>query len=186
MYKTKSRVIKLKVVKYCILDGHLYWKNLGGMLLTCLLEIEVEEVINEFYKGDCGGHLHWKVTMNKILRASLYWHNIFSNVHRKVNACHECKIFEGKRKSTPFPLKPISVMEPFQQWGLDFIGEINPTSLGQNRWILATTYYFTKWVDAMPTRLENENVVIQFLKTNIFSRFGCPRNVIIDNAPAFK
>lgn len=37
------------------------------------------------------------------------------------------------------PLKPISIENPFQQWGLDFIGEIHQHSLGQHKWILTST-----------------------------------------------
>lgn len=186
MNMTKERFIKLKSIKYYILDGYLYWKDPGGILLKCLLENEAEETIKEFHKGDCGGHLYWKVTMNNILRAGLYWPNIFLDVHKKLKACHECQIFEGNIKLAPFPLKPISVMVPFQQWGLDFIREINPNSSRHHRWILIATYYFTKWFKAIPTKLANENVVIQFLETNILSQFGCPRNIITDNTPAFK
>jgi hypothetical protein len=28
--KTKDRFLKLKATKFCILDGSLYWKDLGG------------------------------------------------------------------------------------------------------------------------------------------------------------
>eukprot|EP00253_Pinus_taeda_P023329 PITA_23329 len=56
-----------------------------------------------------------------------------------VKRCHKCQIFEGKQKLQPLPLKPIEVSSPFQQWGLDFIGEINPASSGQHRWILTMT-----------------------------------------------
>jgi transposase InsO family protein len=83
------------------------------------------------------------------------------------------------------PLKPISVDAPFQQWGLDFIGEINPTSSGQHRWILTATDYFTKWVEAIPTRQAIDAVIIEFLLNNIMSRFGCPRKIVIDNAKDF-
>jgi hypothetical protein len=85
----------------------------------------------------------------------------------------------------PLPLKPISVDAPFQQWGLDFIGEISPTSLGQHRWILTATDYFTKWVEAVPTRQATDAVIIEFLLSNIMSRFGCPRKIVTDNAKAF-
>ena len=100
------------------------------MILRCLLVKEAEETISEFHNGNCGGQLYWKVTVNNILQAGLYWPSIFSDVQKRVKACHECHIFEGRRKLTPFPLKPISVNAPFRQWGLDFIGEINPTSSG--------------------------------------------------------
>ena len=68
----------------------------------------------------CWGHHSSKSTDNKILREDFYFHSIFSNVYREVAAYHECKIFDGKRKLLPIPLKPISIEKPFQQWGLDF------------------------------------------------------------------
>ena len=75
---------------------------------------------------------------------------------------------------------------PFQQWGLDFIGEIYQTYSGQHKWILTATYYFTKWVVAIPTRKDTNTMIIQFLENNILYRFGCPRRIITDNAQAFK
>ena len=101
-------------------------------------------------------------------------------------SCHKCQIFEGKRKLLPLPLKPISTEKPFQQWGLDFIGEIHPSSSGQHKCILTATNYFTKWVEAIPCRQANDTIIIQFLECNILSRFGCPKKIINDNAAAFK
>eukprot|EP00253_Pinus_taeda_P011343 PITA_11343 len=45
------------------------------------------------------------------------------------------------------------------QWGLDFIGEIHPASSGQHRWILTATNYFTKWIEAIPTRQATDATV---------------------------
>ena len=86
----------------------------------------------------------------------------------------------------PLPSKPIQVEAPFQQWGLDFIGEINPSSLWKNRWILNATDYFTKWIEAIPIRQATETVIMQFLEEHILSRFGVPMKIITDNAAAFK
>jgi len=54
--KSKSRFVKLKSIRYCILKKCLYWKDLGGILLNWLLEDDAEKVIGEFHKGDYGGH----------------------------------------------------------------------------------------------------------------------------------
>ena len=70
---------------------------------------------------------------------------------------------------------------PFQQWVLDFIVDINPTSSCQPRWILTATYYFTKWTKVVPTRQASDIVIVEFLVKNILSRFGCPRRIITDN-----
>jgi hypothetical protein len=83
-------------------------------------------------------------------------------------------------------LKPISIESPFKQQGLDFIGEIHPPSSDQHKWILTATDYFTKWIEAVPTRKTTDVVIINFLETNILSRFGCPRKIITDIATTFK
>jgi len=53
---TKARFLKLKEINFCILDNSLYWKDPGGILLSCLLEYDAEQAIQEFQKGDCGEH----------------------------------------------------------------------------------------------------------------------------------
>ena len=62
---------------------------------------------------------------------------------------------------------------------------INPISSGQHRWILTVTNIFTKWVEAIPTRQAIDIMIIDFLLSNIISRFGCPRKVVTYNAQAF-
>eukprot|EP00253_Pinus_taeda_P022273 PITA_22273 len=121
-----------------------------------------------------------------ILNSTLYWKDpsgVLLNclVEKEAN-----KIFEGRQKLQPLPLKPIEVSAPFQQWGLDFIGEIHPASSGQHRWILTVTDYFTKWIEAIPTKQATDAVIISFLENNILSRFGCPNKLITDNVAAFK
>jgi len=184
--RTKNRFLKMKASKLCIIDSALFWKNHEGIFLNCLTLNEIDSVMNEFHVGDCGGHLYWKSTADKILRAGFYWPSLFADVKKFVVSCHKCQIFEGKRKLLPLPLRPISTEKPFQQWGLDFIGEIHPSSSGQHRWILTATDYFTKWIEAIPCRQANDSTIMQFLETNILSRFGCPEKIITDNAAAFK
>eukprot|EP00253_Pinus_taeda_P008415 PITA_08415 len=46
--------------------------------------------------------------------------------------------------------------------------------------------YFTKWIEAIPTRQATDAVIISFLENNILSRFGCPNKLIADNVAAFK
>ena len=91
-----------------------------------------------------------------------------------------------KQQLKSLPLRPITVNGPFQQWGLDFIGEINPSSSGQHKWILVATNYFTKWIEAVPARNATHQVIMIFLYENIFSRFGYLVRLVTDNAPDFK
>ena len=142
--------------------------------------------MKEFHQGVFGGHHSCKVTSNKILRVGFYCPSMFSDFYKEITTFHQCQIFEGKRKLVPLPLNPISVEAPFQQWGLYFIGEIKPNSYGKHRWILTTTDYFTKWIEAIPTRRATDVVIMDFLENNILQRSGCPKRIVTDNAPSFK
>ena len=61
------------------------------------------------------------------------------------------------------PLQPITISESFEQWSIDVIGEINPDSSLKHRYILTATDYFTRWVEAIPLRKVNDDVIIDFL-----------------------
>jgi hypothetical protein len=139
-----------------------------------LVESEIEKVISEFHEGVCGAHHAWRVTAYKILRVGYYWPKCFSDVNAKVKACNPYQFFMGNHKLLALPLVPVKAEAPFQQWGLDFISEINPHSSAQHKWILTTTDYFTKWVEAIPTRRATNSVVMDFLEENILCRYNCP------------
>jgi hypothetical protein len=183
---SKSRTLKLHAVKYYISKSQLYWKDPLRFLLACLVESETKGVLNEFHKGVCGGHHAWRETTYKILRVGYYWPKLFLDFNVKVRACNPCQMFIGKQKLPVLPWVPVKTEAPFQQWGLDFIGEINPHSNAQHKWILTATDYFTKWVEAILTRKVTDSVVIDFLEESIVSRFGFPQKIVTDNAQAFK
>lgn len=142
--------------------------------------------MEEFYKGDHGGQLYWKTTTNKIPRDDFYQPTLFADIHKNVSTYYQCHFFEGRRRRLPFPLNPISVEVPFQQWGLDFIREIHLISSDQHKGILTASYYFTKWIEFVPTRQATNTIIIQFMESNILSRFGYPHKIITDNLVSFK
>eukprot|EP00253_Pinus_taeda_P016205 PITA_16205 len=183
---SQARTIKLRTTKFCIHENLLYWRDPSGILLRCMDKEQSLEVMHQFHSSICGGHHYWKTTTHKILRVGYYWPTLFSDVFSFVSSCDKCHRFEGKQQLKSLPLKPIHASGPFQQWGLDFIGEINPHSSGQHRWILVATDYFTKWIEAIPTRKADHHVVMNFLTQNIFTRFGCPHKLVTDNAAAFR
>jgi len=56
------------------------------------------------------------------------------------------------------------VEEPFQQWGMDFIGVLNPNSSVAHKFILTTIDYFTRWLEDMPCNNVDQEVVIEMIK----------------------
>jgi hypothetical protein len=103
------------------------------------------------------------------------WSGVVSNV--------SCLL--GKQKLAALPLQLVVVEAPFQQWGLDFIGQFKDNSSNGYTWIITTTDYFTKWVEAIPTKSKTDKVVMDFLEDIIITRFGVPAKITTDNAKAF-
>jgi hypothetical protein len=67
--KNKVRDLKIKAIKYCLIDHFLYWKDPLGVILICLDPQEAQRVITDFHDSLCGGHHFWRTTTYKILRA---------------------------------------------------------------------------------------------------------------------
>ena len=80
------------------------------------------------------------------------------------------------------PLQPQSVIEPFDRWALDFIGPISPHSK-QKAYNVVCTDYMTKWVEAVALAKANDQAMIDFLYSEIFTRFGVPKEVVTDRGP---
>ncbi|GJZ25493.1 DNA-directed DNA polymerase [Tanacetum coccineum] len=54
-----------------------------------------------------------------------------------------------------------------------------------NVYIILAVDYVSKWVEAKATKSDDAKVVANFVKVNIFSRFGTPRAIISDHGTHF-
>ena len=68
--------------------------------------------------------------------------------------------------------------------GIDFVGPTKPSSHGKS-YILVCTYYATKWLEAKAMRHARDQKVAQFLYECTFTRFGVPRDIVIDRGVEF-
>ncbi|KAM1771744.1 hypothetical protein ACFX11_046526 [Malus domestica] len=81
------------------------------------------------------------------------------------------------------PQTSILAVEIFDVWGIDFMGHF-PSSHGF-LYIFLAVDYVSKWVEAKATRTNDSKVVANFIKTNIFARFGMSRVLISDGGSHF-
>ena len=138
-----------------------------------------------FHDEACGENFSSSVMAFKILRQCYYWPKMFKDTYSWVSKCEKCKMFVGRPQLAVLPLKPVIIEGLFQQWGLDFIGPINLASNVGHQYIIATTNYFTKWLEAKPKKTTTSKVVCEFLKESILVRFGVPIKLVMDNATYF-
>jgi len=76
------------------------------------------------------------------------------------------------------PLNLILVVEIFNVWGIDFMG-LFPMSHGY-QYIFVAVDYVSKWIEAVTCRTNDQKVVVDFLKENVFSHFSFPHAIISD------
>eukprot|EP00253_Pinus_taeda_P030063 PITA_30063 len=81
-------------------------------------------------------------------------------------------------------LRRCVTLEPFEKWGMDFVGPINPPSR-QKSYIIVCTDYLTKWAKTKAIKAATEEKVAEFLRENIFYKFGYPRELITDQGSQF-
>ena len=124
------------------------------------------------------GHRGIQTTYNKI-RDRYFWKNMYNEVSNYCNTCQEC----NKKKVTneiKAPLQPIPTERPFQTIGMDLIGPLPTTEVG-NKYILVFIDALTKWSEAVPII----GIIAKHLYEHIICRHGTPENIITDSAKNF-
>ncbi|RDX73360.1 hypothetical protein CR513_47039, partial [Mucuna pruriens] len=171
-----SRPYKEKLqsdAKYYIWDDPYLWRLCS------------DKVIRSFcHSTPGGGHYGSTRTTRKVLDCGLYWPTIFRDAHQFVSTRASCqKAGMGMNRRHQIPQQPILFCEFFDVWGIDFMGPF-PISNGYS-YILLAVDYVSRWVEAIATRTNDAKVVVDFLKSNIFYRFGVPKALISDQGSHF-
>ena len=79
------------------------------------------------------------------------------------------------------PHQPIFPVEPFQKWGLDFIGPFKPPALQTgNKYIIMAIDYCTKWVEAKALSDNTAMSIAKFVYKYLWCWFGCPIELMSD------
>lgn len=65
------------------------------------------------------------------------------------------------------PLQTQVTFKPFDKWGMDLIGPINPPSK-QKQYIIVCIDYLTKWTKTKAIKVAIKEKVVEFLRENVF------------------
>ena len=101
-----------------------------------------------------------------------------------VRKCDQCQQFAPSIHQPGGILNPLSSPWPFAQWGLDIVGPF-PKVVENKKYLLVSTDYFTKWVEAEPLANIRDVDAKRFIWKNIVTRFGVSHVLISDNGLQF-
>ncbi|KAM1011482.1 hypothetical protein ACFX13_047585 [Malus domestica] len=166
-----------KDARFYVWDDPYLWKYCSDQVIRRYVhESDFHSILSFCHTYACGGHFGTQRTAFKVLECGFYWPTLFKDARTFCLTCDRCQ-------RDQMPQVPIFVVEIFYVWGIDFVG-LFPSSFGFI-YILLAVDYVSKWVEAKATRTNDSKVVADFVKTNIFSRFGMPRVLISDGGSHF-
>jgi hypothetical protein len=180
-----KRVFQYRCAPYTIMKGILWRVGADEQMRRCLAGPEKNRVMEALHHEEGGGHFAVIRTAQKIRDHGYWWPEMNKDVAAFVKACDVCQQGGRPTKRHLWPLTPIMPLAPFEKWGIDFIGPINPSSSRRNRYIILATDYSTKWVEAKATRKNDAKVAADFLFDQILMRFGYPLELVSDQGKHF-
>ncbi|KAM1833138.1 hypothetical protein ACFX13_022990 [Malus domestica] len=173
-----------KDARFYVWDDPYLWKYCSDQVIRrCVHESDFHSILSFCHTYACGGHFGTQRTAFKVLECGFYWPTLFKDARTFCLTCDRCQRTGNIGQKDQMPQVPIFVVEIFDVWGIDFMGPF-PSSFGFT-YILLVVDYVSKWVEAKATRTNDFKVVADFVKTNIFSRFGMPRVLISDGGSHF-
>ncbi|KAM2832466.1 hypothetical protein COP1_032414 [Malus domestica] len=173
-----------KEARFYVWDDPYLWKYCPDQVIRrCVHDSEFNAILTFCHTYACGGHFGTNRTALKVLECGFYWPTIFRDARTFCMSCDRCQRTGNIGPKQQMPQTPIFSVEIFDVWGIDFMGPF-PSSHGF-LYILLAVDYVSKWVEAKATRTNDSRVVADFVKTNIFARFGMPRVLISDGGSHF-
>jgi hypothetical protein len=170
--------------RFYMWDDPYLWKHCPDQVIRrCVPQVEFQSVMQFCHSEACGGHFGHNRTFRKVLECGLYWPTLMRDCYLFCKICTKCQMTGNISSRNQMPQFPMLFCEIFDVWGMDFMGPF-PVSHG-NLYILLAVDYVSKWVEAKATRNDDARTVIDFLQSNIFSRFGTPRAIISDRGTHF-
>ncbi|XP_060202413.1 uncharacterized protein LOC132630829 [Lycium barbarum] len=141
-------------------EPYLFKQGTDQLVRRYIPQTEVNQVLESYHSSPYGGH--------------------FQDAHAFARSCNRYQRTGNISKRHEMPLTNILEVEIFDDWGIDFMGPF-PPSFG-NKYILLAVDYVSKWVEAVPLPTNDAKVVVNFVRKNIFARFGTSRAMISDGS----
>ena len=145
--KVEADKIQRKATSYWLSKDHkLYKRSFSGPYLLCVHPEQTESLLEEMHEGICGSHTGGRSLAHRSLTQGYWWLNMQKEALEYVKKCDQCQRFAPSIHQPGGILNPLSSPWPFVQWGLDIVGPF-PKVVGNKRYLLIGTDYFTKWVE---------------------------------------
>lgn len=122
------------------------------------------DVLEKAHSRIVGGHFTAETTTYKVLQAGIWWPSLFMDAAEFVKGCDECQGTLIPQHKDCMPLTSVMENQPFEKWGIDFVGPISPTAkYTYAHYLIISMDYYTKWAQERATKKANAHFTVKFL-----------------------
>ena len=144
-----------------------------------------EKVMREHHDGSTAGHLGIRKTVEKMEQSPYYWPNMKKNVTAWVMNCDVCQRTKPEVKRQRAPMGRCMTGAPLERVAIDVMGPLPETVRG-NKYIVVIGDYFTKWMEAYPTKNHQAETIAKVVVEGFIGRFGIPSTIHTDQGRDFE
>ena len=148
--KSEAEKVRRKAPRFWLSEDRKLYKHsfFGPYLLYVHLEA-LESLLEELHEGVCRSHTRGRSLSHRAITQGYWWLGMQKEAQEYVKKCDQCQKFEPNIHQPGGILNSLSSPWPFAQWELDIVGPF-PKAVGNKKYLLVCTGYFTKWVEVEP------------------------------------
>ena len=116
-----------------------------------------------------------------LIEVRFWWPEFERDVNWYIKTCHMCQV----RQEELLRIPPVPTMTPslFQKVHTDVM--IMGVPSNGHKYVVASRDSLSRWLESKALRSDNAPELGRFLLENIICRWGCPKEIVTDNAPQF-
>ena len=178
--RSKADKVRRKATRFWLSKNQkLYKRSFLGPYLLCVHLEMTESLLEELHEGIYESHTGGRSLAHRAITQGYWWPNMQKEAQEYVKKCDQCQRFALNIHQPGGILNPLSSSWPFAQWGLYIMGPFSK-AMGNKRYLLVGTDYFTKWVEAELLANIRDVDAKRFVWKNIVTWFGIPHALISD------
>jgi transposase InsO family protein len=130
---------------------------------------------------DESGHRGRDATIKRILER-YWWKSVYRDTQNYVKTCDQCQRRQNLRVEEE--LRPNLTSTMWQKVAVDVVHM--PRGVGNFKYIVVAREDVSGWPEARAIQKANSETVAKFLEEDVFSRHGCPLQLVVDGGPENK
>ena len=167
--KSEAEKVQRKAHRFWLSeDRKLYKRSFSGPYLLCVHPEASKSLLEELHEGVYESHTGGRSLSHRAFTQKYWWPGMQKEAQEYVKKCDQCQRFVPNIHQPGRFLNPLSSPWPFAQWGFDIVGPF-PKAVGNKKYLLVCTNYFTKWVEVELLANIRDVDVKRFIWKNIFT-----------------